>query len=210
MNLAALAFLGAAAIVDGGAPALRPKYEPPAAVSYQLPVVQRVGDHLILDEGGAPTTLFTVKGGRLAVVSFMYTACSDVQGCPLATAALHRLDAAVSADPVLRERVALLSVSFDPERDKPAHLAAVRTLWRASGRWRFLTARDEVALGPILADYDQPVARLVDETGSPTPRLRHVLKVYLVDEGNAVRNIYSTGFLDPVLVLNDIRTLLAE
>ncbi len=35
-----------------------------------------------------------------------------------------------------------------------------------------------------------------------------MLKVFLLDEENRVRNIYSVGFLDADLVLNDLRTLL--
>jgi hypothetical protein len=40
--------------------------------------------------------------------------------------------------------------------------------------------------------------------------MRHVLKVFLVDHTGAVRNIYSTGVLDPRLVLNDLRTVVGE
>jgi hypothetical protein len=39
---------------------------------------------------------------------------------------------------------------------------------------------------------------------------RHVLKVFLVDGKHRVRAIYSTGFLNQVLVLNDLRTLAGE
>jgi hypothetical protein len=38
--------------------------------------------------------------------------------------------------------------------------------------------------------------------------LRHVLKVFVIDADGAVRQIYSTGFLDTRLVLADLRTLL--
>jgi protein SCO1/2 len=37
-----------------------------------------------------------------------------------------------------------------------------------------------------------------------------VLKVYLIDAGASVREIYSTAFLHPAVLLNDIRTLVAE
>ena len=44
-----------------------------------------------------------------------------------------------------------------------------------------------------------------DGTWSGT--FRHVLKVFLLDQRNHVRNVYSVGLLDPQLVLNDLRTL---
>ena len=41
-------------------------------------------------------------------------------------------------------------------------------------------------------------------------RLRHVLKVFLVDDQRRVRNVYSTGMMDVRLVMNDLRTVIAE
>jgi hypothetical protein len=38
----------------------------------------------------------------------------------------------------------------------------------------------------------------------------HVLKVFLVDAGGWVREIYSTSFLVPKVVVNDVKTLLLE
>jgi cytochrome oxidase Cu insertion factor (SCO1/SenC/PrrC family) len=76
--------------------------------------------------------------------------------------------------------------------------------------WRFLTAADTAALAPVLADFNQDAVRLRDEEGEPSARMRHVLKVFLVDHTGGVRNIYSTGVLDPRLVLNDVRTVVEE
>jgi protein SCO1/2 len=38
--------------------------------------------------------------------------------------------------------------------------------------------------------------------------MRHVAKVFLVDDEGAVRNIYSSGLLDHRLLLRDVETLL--
>ncbi len=37
-----------------------------------------------------------------------------------------------------------------------------------------------------------------------------MLKVFLLDRGGFIRNVYSAGFLVPELVLNDIRTVLGK
>ncbi|HJW69122.1 MAG TPA: hypothetical protein VJ829_07185 [Candidatus Binatia bacterium] len=37
-----------------------------------------------------------------------------------------------------------------------------------------------------------------------------MLKVFLVDTRHRVRNVYSTGFLHPQLILNDMRTVLLD
>jgi hypothetical protein len=38
--------------------------------------------------------------------------------------------------------------------------------------------------------------------------MQHVLKVFLVDDQRAVRNVYSAGLLDHRLLLRDVETLL--
>ena len=48
----------------------------------------------------------------------------------------------------------------------------------------------------------------VDAHGVPTGVLQHTLRAYLVDAHGQVRSIYSSGFLDPELLLNDVRTVL--
>lgn len=186
-----------------------PAYTPPAPGSYELPPIQRVGDHPVLDEDGAETTLFTTAGDRLAVVAFIYTTCVEAAGCPVSTAVLQRLDQAIAEDPALRDHAVLLTVSFDPNRDTPARMRARRELHAPRGTWRFLTTRDVAMLQPLLDDFGQRVDRMVDADGAPTGLFRHVLKVFLVDGARRVRNVYSVGFLHADLVLNDLRTVLA-
>ena len=102
----------------------------------------------------------------------------------------------------------LVTVSFDPPRDTPEKMRALRAALAPRGRWRFLTAENEQALRPVLADFGQDAVRIADEANAPDS-LRHVLKVFVVDATGAIRQIYSTDFLDPRLVLADLRTLLA-
>jgi protein SCO1/2 len=46
--------------------------------------------------------------------------------------------------------------------------------------------------------------------GQRAPVLSHLLKVYLLDADGEVREIYSTSWLHPAVLLNDIKTLLQE
>jgi cytochrome oxidase Cu insertion factor (SCO1/SenC/PrrC family) len=185
-------------------------YEPPAAGSYELPVIERIADHALLDSSGAPTTLAALTRGHLAVVAFVYTSCAEATGCPLAGAIMHHLDRQLAEDQALAARVRLLTISFDPERDTPQRMATVRRAFSPKTDWAFLTTRDTAQLAPILDDFGQPVAKLSYEDGTWTGLFRHVLKVFLLDEQNRVRNIYSTGMMSPDLVMNDLRTLAAE
>jgi cytochrome c peroxidase len=184
-----------------------PEYEPPAPGSYALPVVDTIGDHALLDADGRQTTLFALKRDRLAVVAFVYTTCIEAAGCPLSMAVLHQLDRQIAADPPLAHAVVLITISFDPERDAPARMRVVRTFHSPRSDWRFVTTASTVELEPLLLDFNQPVAKLRFPDGEWSGLFRHVLKVFLLDRDNQVRNIYSAGLLNPQLVLNDVQTL---
>ena len=181
-------------------------YEPPLPGSYALPVIHQVDDHVLLGTGGEPEPLLGLAAGEVALVSFVYLSCGDA--CPMATATLQALDHRLAGRPELARRVQLVTVSFDPVRDPPERLAALRAGVAPKGRWRFLTAGSPRAIAPVLADFGQDAVWIPDGEGHPPERLRHVLKLFLVDASGNVRNIYSTGLMDTRLVMGDIVTVL--
>jgi cytochrome c peroxidase len=189
---------------------LQPQFTPPPPGTYTLPVIDTVSDHPLLNTQGKPANLFALTEDKIAVVSFMYTSCTDVGGCPLAAAVLHQLDHLLSQRPETARQVTLLSVSFDPERDTPIRMAETQQHLQPQTNWQFLTAANAKQLQPILTDFNQSIAKLTKENGDWSGLFRHVLKVYLLDQQHRVRNIYSTGLFSAQLVLNDIETLLLE
>jgi cytochrome oxidase Cu insertion factor (SCO1/SenC/PrrC family) len=204
-----LAAAAGASVFRGEPRAVDKHYVPPVPGSYDLPVIQRLRDHPLVEAGGRSTTFFDLKGKRLAIVAFIYTACPDATGCPLSQATLLSLDRAIAADPALRATTVLVTMSFDRERDTPQRLHSLRETYAPRSDWRFVTAPNDGALGEMLEDFGQPVTKLALDDGTWSGRYRHVLKVFLVDRENGVRNVYSTGFLDRDLVLGDLRTLAA-
>ena len=210
MRRARAGFALAALACLAGAADDAPLYEPPAPGSYELPAISRVSEHWLLDSSGAPAPLLGLAPGQVALVSFVYRACSDAQGCPLALSVMQRLDGELAALPELAARVRLVTASFDPGHDRPERMRALREALHPRGDWRFLTAASSPELAPVLADFHQDALALVGDDAQPTGIVRHVLKVFLVDDAGAIRNIYSTGLLDPKLVLADLRTLAPE
>jgi cytochrome c peroxidase len=190
-----------------GVGSFAPAFVPPAPGTYELPPIDSVRDHAVLDSQSGETTMNRLIGDRLAVVSFIYGSCAEATGCPVSTGALHRLDRLLAADPKLAKEVVLVTVSFDPARDTPQRMAAMRRLHAPATDWRFVTTRDQAMLHPLLDDYGQPVAELKYPDGTPTGVFRHVLKVFLLDRERRIRNVYSVGFLHPELVMNDLRTV---
>lgn len=186
-----------------------PSFVPPPPGSYELPVVAKVAPVVVRDTAGRRVSTSAVMAGKVAVVSFIYTACSDRLGCPLASAALRELQSRLRDEGLAGDAV-LVSISFDAERDTPGRLAKYASAFGADpALWRFLAAADARELDRLLRSYGQDRTPVYDERGRFTGRYRHVLKVFLVDRDGRIRNVYSTGFLVPQVVLNDIKTVLA-
>jgi hypothetical protein len=76
--------------------------------------------------------------------------------------------------------------------------------------WHFLTTRNGKELAPLLDGFGQDVSVAASQPRRRAPVLSHMLKVYLLDAGGEVREIYSTSWLHPAVLLNDIKTLLLE
>lgn len=185
-----------------------PNFVPPAPGSYELPAVKRVAGFVLRDSTGRAVDTHQITAGKVAVVSFIYTACPERVGCPLASLALQDLQGRLK-DEGLHRDVVLLSISFDPGRDGPARLAKYARVYGADPAfWRFMTTPSSRVLDDVLESYGQDRAPVYDPRGRFTGRYSHVLKVFLVDRAGDIRNIYSAGFLVPDLIVNDIKTVL--
>lgn len=186
-------------------------FSAPAPGSYVLPGLGHAADGEVLLDNGEPVRLHDLYADRVVVLSFIYTSCSDVNGCPLATHVLARVQERLARAGELAASVRLVSLSFDPKRDTPDVMRAYGARFQnADVDWRFVTSNDAVALAPLLDDYDQSVIEELDPEGRPLGTLSHILRVYLIDPRQQIRNIYSVSFLHADTLLNDIRTLLGE
>ncbi len=186
-------------------------YTPPAVGSYQLPPITEASDGTVLLEDGTESNLFDLMGDRVVLFSFIYTRCNDINGCPLANAVFHKLQAKLQERPEIAQATRLLSMSFDPERDTPEVMKEFGQGLGGNGvDWQFLTAKDRDALQPILGDYGQYTIREYDESGEYTGDFAHMLRVFLIDRELRIRNIYSVAFLHADILINDLETLLLE
>lgn len=188
-------------------------YDPPEPGSYRLPAIKPAPDGRVLDARGRQRQLHELMDGRITVLAFIYTRCSDPQGCPLSLSLLYDLQYVARRDPEIGDNLRLLALSFDVEHDTPEVLADYAASGHGghgeAGDLLFLTTPSQAVLGPILEAYDQPIGRKLD-AADPFGPYTHQLRVFLIDPERRIRNIYSLGFLDPRLVATDIRTLLIE
>ena len=210
--LAAAAGAGLAHEPDDRLPAaVTMDFVPPPPGSYLLNPIMRAPDGLVLDRDGRRRPLARFTAGKITLLGFIYTSCADPRGCPLAMQVFHTVRHRVSEDADLRARVRLVSLSFDPLRDTPAVMRHYAAEVPDNGvEWAFLTTELPRTLVPLLDGFGQDVRIELDAHGRAAGPLAHVLKVFLIDARGRVREIYTTSYLYPEVILNDIKTLRLE
>ena len=187
------------------------KFKVPEAGSYTLPVIGLAADGSVLTTANKNVQLYDLMGDKIVLLSFIYSTCSDVNGCPLATAVLHKIKKRLQKEPLVAEKLRLLTLSFNPEHDTPEAMAHYgEGLKNGTLDWQFLTTRSEQQLQPILDQYQQSIQKIHDEQGNFTGTFSHILRVYLIDKDKQFRNIYSVSFLHADTLINDVKTLLNE
>lgn len=189
-------------------------FVPPRPGTYVLHNIMRAPDGIVLDSDGKAREISGYVTGKVTLLSFIYTTCSDAKGCPLALAVLHGLKATIEKTPAYRDRVRFVSLSFDPEHDTPEVMRRYGGGHAVNGKgmqWNFLTARSVKELLPLLDGFGQDVSVAADrQSGKAARDFTHVLKLFLIDRHGVVREIYTPSFLLPPVMLNDIKTLLLE
>jgi protein SCO1/2 len=138
--------------------------------------------------------------GKVVAVTFLYASCTDT--CPLLTAKMAGLRAALGAD--FGPKVFFLSITVDPERDTPAVLQRYAQAHGADlPGWAFLTGTP--------AEIRQ-VARRYGIYYKKTARgdVDHTFLTSLVDQSGNLRTQYRGARFDPDALLRDLQTLLRE
>lgn len=187
------------------------EFDPPAAGSYRLPPLGVAGDGDVVDGSGQDLKLHSLMGDKIVVMSFIYSSCSDANGCPLATHVLARLKKQLRDSPGGTDGIRFISLSFDPSRDTPEVMRNYGSGFADDSlEWWFLTTTGSEHLVPILASYGQSIVRDPDSIEGEESSISHVLRVYLIDRDLKIRNIYSASYLHADTLFNDIRTLQDE
>lgn len=195
---------------------LAPGYQPltfaaPQPGTYTLPDLGAAGDGQVLESDGHMMSLHGLYGDKIVLLSFIYSTCDDVNGCPLATAVFHKIKSQFKKVPELQGQLRLITLSFNPQHDTPETMGQYGRGFQDTGmEWHFLTTRSEAEIQPILEGYHQSVEKVYDEQGRFTGKFSHLLRVFLIDREKRIRNIYTVSYLHPETVVGDIETLLKE
>lgn len=147
-----------------------------------------------LDQNGKERHLEQLRG-KVFVVSYLYTTCP--QGCAGIAEEMQKLQDEFGKDP----NFALLSISLDPEHDRPEVLKAWLDSKKMGGEnWWFLTSPD--GQGDAIRDWMTKTFRIVaskkteaDVAKNPADKFDHQLVMVLVDGKGNIRTPTETNLV---------------
>jgi len=160
-------------------PMLRHEPEPP-------PVLGQVPPFSLTAASGEPFGS-TDLAGRVYVAGFFFTRCPSV--CPKLTAAMARLAERYDEERV--DGVHLLSISVDPDYDRPERLLEYAAAYGVDpARWTLVTGDLEQIRTLVMRGFRTPL-------GEPDPEgnlieIAHSTKFVLVDGNGGIRGYYDS------------------
>ncbi|MGB8167811.1 MAG: SCO family protein [Chthoniobacteraceae bacterium] len=157
-----------------------------------------VADFTLTERSERPVMLADLKG-KVWVADFFYSTCPGP--CPMLSSRLSELQEHVGND----ERVRLVSISTDPEKDTPEVLRQYAQRFHASERWLFLTGPKAAIQELALNGFKLPFA---ENPAGPEPII-HSTRLVLVDQAGTIRGLYEGADKDSAArLMRDLHRLL--
>jgi protein SCO1 len=137
----------------------------------------------IVDHRGEPVSLEELRG-RVVVVTAIYTRCA--LACPLILGQVKRVLDAVP--PAVRDQVAVVALTFDPEHDGPAELARLAKSYDIDAPRYLLATGEAPRVNEVLDQYGFARA-LNPDTGI----IDHANLFFVIDRGGRLAYRFSLG-----------------
>ena len=174
----------------------------------ELPVVEDISSnsYKLLDQDSSEVIYPENVKGKVTVIGYIFTNCPDI--CPLTTNNMRLVQNKLKEENITG--VEFVSISFDPETDKPSVLkkyAELRNL--DTSNWVFLTGKKEVT-DQVIKDagvFAIPSDTTETPSGDDIVFFVHTDRISLMDKEGRIRKNYLGSKIKIEEIVNDIKTL---
>ena len=171
---------------------------PPPPPPDILTTGQAVKDAPLVDQDGTPRPFSTFKGHRLAL-TFIYTRCPLPDFCPLMDKHFATVQKTIASTPALSD-VRLLTVTLDPEFDRPAILKAYARRREADPAvWTFLTG-EPAEVNRFASQF----GLYVEHNPQDAINITHNLRTAVIDPEGRLVAMHSGNSWTPAELVADI------
>jgi len=159
---------------------------------------QSVKDALLIDQDNRPRAFSTFKGHRLAL-TFIYTRCPLPEFCPLMDKHFASIQKTIASTPSLAD-VRLLTVTLDPEFDRPAILKAYARRREADPAiWTFLTG-EPMEVNRFASQF----GLYVEHNPQNAIDITHNLRTAVIDPEGRLITVHSGNSWTPAELVADL------
>jgi protein SCO1/2 len=179
---------------------------PPPAETTAKPIEvltpgQEVPNDLFVDQNAKALAFSQFRGHRTAV-TFIYTNCPMPDFCPLMDRNFVAVQGTLKKAPELSD-VRLVSVTFDPNTDKPPVLKKhAEKLHADAAIWSFLTGDPEV-ISRFSAQFG--LSAVMDE--NDPKNINHTLRTVIIDPDGKLVKIYTGNSWTPSQLIADLKAV---
>ena len=171
---------------------------PPPPPPDILSTGQTVKDAPLVDQDNKPRAFSSFKGHRLAL-TFIYTRCPIPNFCPLMDKHFAAVQKTIASTPALKD-VRLLTVTLDPEFDRPAILKAYARRREADPAiWTFLTGEP----GDVNTFATQ-FGLYVERNPQSAIDITHNLRTAVIDPEGRLVTVHSGNSWTPAELVADL------
>ncbi len=169
-----------------------------------LSIGDAVPDVMFLNQAGKPVSLASLQG-HPTVLTFVYTRCPFPDFCPAIDRRFVALQREIATDPALKP-VRLLSISLDPEFDRPSVLRAhADKLGADPAIWQFVTGDPDA-----ITTFGQRFGLDVRRTGSAPADIEHNLRTVVIGGDGRIVSMLTGTRWEPSEVIVTLRGIVTS
>lgn len=169
---------------------------------------EEVPDYRLVNQDGKVIRIKNYRGKAL-LLTFIFTRCAMPDQCTLMSNNFAAIDQELQKQPELRDKMHLLSISFDPEYDTPKVLRSYGAAYTGKytdedfAHWEFASGSTDEVKG--IAQFFG--LRYNKDSESGQEQIIHSLRTALIGPDGKIVKVYRGNEWKPEEVLKDIQTL---